>query len=104
MPRYIIEQDFIIRAQSGDDFDVTFHVPEVFPILTGDIASFVISEAQSGAVKIQKNFTAVSAYQTIAFSFDDSETVNLSGKFRWTLRINRNNVKTRIGQGVFELK
>lgn len=101
MPRYIASEDFPIRAQQGDDFTVTFHVPPIFPIITGDIVTFTIYEATSSKTILSKQITSVDT-QIIIFTFDDNETDNLFGKFRWVLRINRAGVKTRIGKGIFQ--
>ena len=103
MPRYIIKEDFQINGQAGDDFDVTFHVPVIFPLQIGDLIMFSIFEAMSSTPVIEKNTTLITAGQSITLTFNDEETVNLKGKYRWTLRINRSGNKTRIGQGIFNL-
>lgn len=102
MPRYIVKDDFPIRGQQGDDFDVVFHVPAIFPLSLGDLIVFTIFQETGNKVVLTKEVTNITPGQVITLNFTDEETAPLLGKYRWLLRIDRNGVKTRIGKGIFQ--
>lgn len=104
MPSYNIKKEMPITRQFADDFDVVITVPALFPIAPQDTIEFVVFEAMKDIVRITKNNQIVRTGQVLKIPFLYSETENMRGKYRWKLRVIRNGIRTRIGEGPFELK
>lgn len=104
MPRFLVKRDFAITGQYGDDFDVVITVPMLFPLNPEDTITFEVFEAMSTTIRLTKDDEIVRLGQQLTIPFSDTDTAALRGSFRWKLRVIRAGIKTRIGQGTFNLK
>lgn len=101
MATLLIKSEKQITRQEGDDSDIVFTVPGIFP-LTDSTVEFSIFQA--GRKIIRKLTSDVDITdQVITVPLLASDTKGKSGSHRWELQITRGGKITTIGKGSFNI-
>jgi hypothetical protein len=104
MPTYLVTKRLKITRQSGDDFDVVIHIPELFPTENTSFKFGIFDKKNSNKLLIQKESpTVTTSGQTITVPFSKPETTNKYGSYVWELEAIKDGKTSTIGMGDFEL-
>jgi hypothetical protein len=105
MATYVIKKERTITRQAGDDNEVSFILPQVFPAdevaLRFGIFYNVSNNREPLLVLTQDE--AYNEEQTVTFPIHKDDTANKKGPFRWELEVTHEGKTHTIGRGDFVL-
>lgn len=102
MATFLIKNEKRIVRQQGDDCDVVFTVPDVFPLVNPQVKFWIFNNPNVGAI-IKGNADMTISGQQITIPINAADTANKSGTFSWELEVQQGGKKTTIGRGKFEI-
>ena len=104
MATFLVKNKIEIVRQAGDDCDIVFTVPDIYP-LTGGVVSFKAFSKTHGVLfeAISTGANLAVAGQTITITIADTVTKGLHGTFDWKLWCDKSGDITTIGYGELKL-
>jgi hypothetical protein len=105
MPTYLIKKEKKITRQSGDDSEVSFILPEVFPPDETELrfGIFYNQSTNREPLIIFEHLEAQVEENKVTFFIDKEITANKKGPFLWELEVTHEGRTHTIGRGEFEL-
>lgn len=105
MPAYIIKSEATITRQEGDNSEIKFIIPSLFPLSGGFVLKFAVY-SRSGTKQFEKTTTNgdfVIDGQNATTYLEPNDTKGIWGTYRWELQYTESDEITTIGKGNFDI-
>jgi hypothetical protein len=105
MATYLIKKEKKITRQAGDDSEVSFILPEVFPAEETEVrfGIFYNQSTNREPLIILNTEDAQIEEQKVTFLLEKEITINKKGPLLWELEVTHEGRTHTIGRGEFEL-